>query len=144
MTTTVTIRITANTATTDMPARYVGQRVGVEHIGAISALDTLARNGFTVQYGEPIQDQTATAGTAEQPPTSPRDRLLAWLSAQTEPSTVWDATRGTGLDFWLTETLLEQAYQSGSAVFLQGQGWKAATRTPAAEQTPDWPPLETN
>jgi hypothetical protein len=114
----VHICIFGTNAATTMERPAIGQPSTGEQAAAQDALNLLRQHGFTITYDLPLPV-----------PTSPRDKVLAWLDAQDGHHTSYDVARGSGVDYWMTEALLEQCYQVGRVGFVSGAGWVAATRT---------------
>lgn len=114
----VHICIFGTNAATTMARPAIGQPSTGEQAAAQDALNLLRQHGFTVTYDLPLPQ-----------PTTPREKVLAWLDAQEGTHTSYDVARGSGVDFWLCEALLEQCYQVGCVGFVSGSGWVAATRT---------------
>lgn len=113
----VHITITGTHAATTMVRPAIGQPSTGEQAAAQDALNLLRQHGFTIAYDQPTPV-----------PTSPRDKVLAWLDAQDGHHTSYDVACGSGVDYWLTEALLEQCYQVGRVGFTSGRGWFAVAR----------------
>lgn len=124
----VHITITGTHAATTMAAPSIGQPRTSEQAAAQDALNLLRQRGYVISYDQPAPQ-----------PTNPRDHVLAWLDARDGLHTSYDVARGSGVDFWLAEALLEQLFQVGRVGFVSGGGWYSPTRqhhiTPQATTT---------
>lgn len=118
----VTIHIAGTTASTTMARPAVGQPMSGEQAAAQDALNLLRGHGFTLEYDHAPLAQITPLGT-----------LLHWMGQQTAPVSTWDAARATGLDFWVAEALLEQAFQAGRVGFKEGMGWFAFSKPDTGE-----------
>lgn len=99
-------------AATTMARPQIGQPSTGEQAAAQDALNLLRQHGFTITYDLPLPE-----------PITPREKVLAWLDTHEGHHTSYDVARGSGVEFWLAEALLEQLFQVGRVGFLSGSGW---------------------
>ena len=126
----VHICIFGTNAATTMARPAIGQPSTGEQAAAQDALNLLRQHGFTITYDLPLPE-----------PTTPREKVLAWLDARDGFHTSIDVALGSGVDFWLAEALLEQMFQVGRVGFKSGAGWFSPARqhdpsTQTTQRTP--------
>lgn len=126
----VHICIFGTNAATTMARPQIGQPSTGEQAAAQDALNLLRQHGFTISYDLQLPE-----------PTTPREKLLAWLDTHEGHYTSYDVARGSGVDFWLAEALLEQMFQVGRVGFKSGAGWFSPARqhdpsTQTTQRTP--------